>query len=318
MSFLKKDSRDFESHISIINYNDIIQVIIREPLTYNDFIIDLKQKLSKEDLEYININQLHNKIIEGTFIIVKGVRKSFNLLINDNYYFFSKNIIHLDKTRQVTLLSNSVDKFEITEKIISKENRSFYRKFNCDTENDVYPRKKALYSAYKLLRDLNGINELSDIIKLDFAWIDINLIKKEDYNPIIEDNTLSLSKQNHENQSIVSYNIVLKETNEIVGTIAWVPERTYFTYEGGISYTILPEFNNKGYATNALKLLLEHLTKIDVPHIFIATYKDNLASQKVIEKNGGKLLLDSYLNNSRIEENHNIKRVRVYKFDLKK
>lgn len=318
MSFLKNNSENLDSHIVILNFNDIIHIIIREPLTYNNFVKELNQKLPKEDFKYVKINQLYNKTIEGFFIIVKGVRKSFNVLINEKYYYLSKNIIHLDKIRQVTLLSNTIDKFEITEKINTKETGSFYRKFDRNFERKIFPRKNALHIAYKLLRDLNGIKELKDIVNLDFAWIDTKLMTKEDYNPIAEDNVISLSKQKDKSQNIISCNIVLKETNEIIGTIAWVPERTYFTYDGGISYTILPEFNNQGYATKSLKLLLEYLAKIDVPHIFIATYKDNLASQKVIEKNNGKLILDSYTNNSKSEEMDSIEKVRVYKFDLKK
>lgn len=302
-----------ESHITIMNFDNIIQVYIREAITYEMFINELKLNLSKEDFKYVKIHQLSNKPIIGCFIIVKGVRKSFNVLFNEDYYYLSKNIIYLDKTRQVTLLSNAEGKFEITEKIISQQDGSGYRKYINNENKEVFPRKKALNTAYKLLRDLNGIKEFNDLIDLDFAWKDINLIKKEEFNPIVEDNEICLSQINPSNSIKIKYNIVLKETQEIIGEIACIPERNYFTYDGGIEYKIKDFYKNKGYATKALKLLLEYLSTLDIEQIFIATEINNIASKRVIAQNNGELILKGYLIDEKIIQAHNIKEVEVYK-----
>ena len=255
MKFFNKKSN--ESHIAIMNFDNIIQIYVREPITYEMFLEELKLNLSKDDFKYVKIHQLRNKTIKGNFIIIKGIRKSFNVLINEDYYYLSKNIIYLDRTRQVTLLSNAEGKFEVTEKIISQEDGSRYRKYINNENKEVFSRKTALYTAYKLLRDLNGIKEFNDLIDLDFAWKDINLIKKEEFNPIIEDDKICLSQINPSDSIKIKYNIVLKETNEIVGEIACIPKRDYFTYDGGIEYKIKDFYKNKGYATKALKLLLK-------------------------------------------------------------
>ena len=293
MKFFNKKSN--ESHIAIMNFDNIIQIYVREPITYEMFLEELKLNLSKDDFKYVKIHQLRNKIIKGSFIIIKGVRKSFNVLINEDYYYLSKNIIYLDRTRQVTLLSNAEGKFEITEKIISQQDGSRYRKYINNENKEVFSRKTALYTAYKLLRDLNGIKEFNDLIDLDFAWKDINVIKKEEFNPIIEDDKICLSQINPSDSIKIKYNIVLKETNEIVGEIACIPKRDYFTYDGGIEYKIKDFYKNKGYATKALKLLLKYLEILNVEQLFIATEIDNIASKRVFAKNNGELILKGYL-----------------------
>lgn len=315
MKFFNKKSN--ESHIAIMNFDNIIQIYVREPITYEMFLEELKLNLSKDDFKYVKIHQLRNKTIKGNFIIIKGIRKSFNVLINEDYYYLSKNIIYLDRTRQVTLLSNAEGKFEVTEKIISQEDGSRYRKYINNENKEVFSRKTALYTAYKLLRDLNGIKEFNDLIDLDFAWKDINLIKKEEFNPIIEDDKICLSQINPSDSIKIKYNIVLKETNEIVGEIACIPKRDYFTYDGGIEYKIKDFYKNKGYATKALKLLLKYLETLNVEQLFIATEIDNIASKRVVAKNNGELILKGYLIDEKIIQNHNIDEVEVYKLILK-
>ena len=315
MKFFNKKSN--ESHIAIMNFDNIIQIYVREPVTYETFLEELKLNLSKDDFKYVKIHQLRNKIIKGSFIIIKGVRKSFNVLINEDYYYLSKNIIYLDRTRQVTLLSNAEGKFEITEKIISQQDGSRYRKYINNENKEVFSRKTALYTAYKLLRDLNGIKEFNDLIDLDFAWKDINVIKKEEFNPIIEDDKICLSQINPSDSIKIKYNIVLKETNEIVGEIACIPKRDYFTYDGGIEYKIKDLYKNKGFATKALKLLLKYLETLNVEQLFIATEIDNIASKRVIAKNNGELILKGYLIDKKVIQTHNINEVEVYKLILK-
>ncbi|MBO5096585.1 MAG: GNAT family N-acetyltransferase [Bacilli bacterium] len=315
MKFFNKKSN--ESHIAIMNFDNIIQIYVREPVTYETFLEELKLNLSKDDFKYVKIHQLRNKIIKGSFIIIKGVRKSFNVLINEDYYYLSKNIIYLDRTRQVTLLSNAEGKFEITEKIISQQDGSRYRKYINNENKEVFSRKTALYTAYKLLRDLNGIKEFNDLIDLDFAWKDINVIKKEEFNPIIEDDKICLSQINPSDSIKIKYNIILKETNEIVGEIACIPKRDYFTYDGGIEYKIKDLYKNKGYATKALKLLLKYLETLNVEQLFIATEIDNIASKRVIAKNNGELILKGYLIDKKVIQTHNINEVEVYKLILK-
>ncbi len=63
---------------------------------------------------------------------------------------------------------------------------------------------------------------------------------------------------------------------------------------GHIGYGIVPWKQRKGYATLALRLLLEELKAKQLPnqlpHVDLVTDPENLASQRVILANGGKLV----------------------------
>jgi predicted acetyltransferase len=59
---------------------------------------------------------------------------------------------------------------------------------------------------------------------------------------------------------------------------------------GHIGYSVVPWKRRRGYATRALTLLLPAVAKEGLPYVEIITDTDNLASQRVIETNGGKLV----------------------------
>jgi predicted acetyltransferase len=59
---------------------------------------------------------------------------------------------------------------------------------------------------------------------------------------------------------------------------------------GHIGYSVVPWKQRRGYATRALKLLLAEAVDEGLAYLEIVTDADNLASQKVIEANGGKLI----------------------------
>ncbi len=59
---------------------------------------------------------------------------------------------------------------------------------------------------------------------------------------------------------------------------------------GHIGYSVVPWQRQKGYATHALRLLLEEIRPLGLPYVSITTDPDNIASQKVILANGGRLL----------------------------
>ena len=59
---------------------------------------------------------------------------------------------------------------------------------------------------------------------------------------------------------------------------------------GHIGYAVVPWKQGKGYATNGLRLLLPEAKTVGLPYVEITTDPDNIASQRVIEANGGKLV----------------------------
>ena len=87
-----------------------------------------------------------------------------------------------------------------------------------------------------------------------------------------------------------TYYLILSD-KEVVGTISM---RHYLTkdleeFGGHIGYSIKPSARRKGYATEALRLILE-LYKTKYDEILIMCEDDNIASNKTILANGGILI----------------------------
>ena len=59
---------------------------------------------------------------------------------------------------------------------------------------------------------------------------------------------------------------------------------------GHIGYSVVPWKRRRGCATRALALILAEAKKEGLPYVEIVTDTDNVASRKVIEANGGRLL----------------------------
>ncbi|MFW6030430.1 MAG: GNAT family N-acetyltransferase [Halanaerobiales bacterium] len=90
--------------------------------------------------------------------------------------------------------------------------------------------------------------------------------------------------------------IFKEENNKILGAISI---RHYLTeelkkYGGHIGYGIRPSERNKGYATIMLKLALEKAKELNIGKVMIHCDDDNLASSKIIIKNGGQIEFNGY------------------------
>jgi predicted acetyltransferase len=57
---------------------------------------------------------------------------------------------------------------------------------------------------------------------------------------------------------------------------------------GHIGYAVVPWKRGRGYATKALQLMLTEAARIGIRRLEITTDPDNFASQRVIERNGGR------------------------------
>ena len=60
---------------------------------------------------------------------------------------------------------------------------------------------------------------------------------------------------------------------------------------GHVGYSVVPWKRRRGYATRALHLLLPYARAEGLPYIELTTDADNLPSQRVIEANGGTLVV---------------------------
>ena len=156
---------------------------------------------------------------------------------------------------------------------------------------DNMPNKKVTHNFCELQNDL------------ELEWINhyLNRSMFNDYNPVISDDVISLSVSNKEVSKIINdtffqtFDIVLRETKENIGVISF----NYYNDEkdkydvGNVTYVIGKQFQNKGYATRALKLLVNLLKnnnfKGDKDLYFWVNYY-NEYSKKVVLNNGGKII----------------------------
>jgi predicted acetyltransferase len=81
---------------------------------------------------------------------------------------------------------------------------------------------------------------------------------------------------------------------EFCGSIGlrWQPGTTALPPHclGHVGYAVVPWKKGRGYATQALRLLLPEAKAVGLPFVEITTDPENLASQRVIQANGGALV----------------------------
>lgn len=79
--------------------------------------------------------------------------------------------------------------------------------------------------------------------------------------------------------------------NQVVGRINFRHKlnKALREYGGHIGYAVCPSQQKKGYATQMLSLVLGKIKKLNFKKIMLSCDSDNIGSNKVIEKNGGRL-----------------------------
>jgi len=81
---------------------------------------------------------------------------------------------------------------------------------------------------------------------------------------------------------------------EFCGSISvrWQPgtEALPPTCLGHVGYSVVPWKQRRGYATEALRQVLPEAKQLGLRYVEITTQEDNVASQRVIEANGGRLV----------------------------
>jgi predicted acetyltransferase len=103
------------------------------------------------------------------------------------------------------------------------------------------------------------------------------------------------------NKSSVPYSTFwLVDKNNFIGrvNIRHKLNRKLLRKGGHIGYVIAGNQRNKGYGTQILKLALIKAKKMGLKKVLVTCNENNLASKKVIEKNGGRFCNAIYVNSA--------------------
>lgn len=126
----------------------------------------------------------------------------------------------------------------------------------------------------------------------------------------IEDtkNILNIWIKQYEKPERINCAIILKDNNILIGGIDVVG---YLDNVPVIGYAISRRYWNKGYVTEACRCLLYYLFSLGYEKVRIDAVRENIASNRVIQKCGGKLINtieDSIKNTKRIINQYEVYR----------
>lgn len=137
------------------------------------------------------------------------------------------------------------------------------------------------------LKLLDMVNEINN---LDSNFEGLSNIKKiDDYDSFLE----QLEKNKHQELINPEYSpqttFGVFDDNILVGgfNLRYTIKGELINHGGNIGYLIRPSERKKGYGTLMLGLALKKAQEIGLDRVLISCRKDNVASEKVIENNGG-------------------------------
>lgn len=135
----------------------------------------------------------------------------------------------------------------------------------------------------------------------------------DDFFAANNDITILMQKNNKE----IYFKIVLNDVFEEIGHIVYSYENSELM--GNLFYFIYEEYRNKGYAKEALKLVIENIRKIVDKDLYLSIGNKNIASIKVAISSGATYYKSVYIpKNYLFVDDSNSRKVNIYKIKTKK
>ena len=108
----------------------------------------------------------------------------------------------------------------------------------------------------------------------------------------------------YEEKDRINFAIVLKETNILIGSIDVVG---YIESNPEIGYMLRKEYWNNGYMSEACLRVIDFLFSLGYRKVYLRAQIENVASNRVIQKCGGKFIeckeMDRSLKNDKVIDN---------------
>lgn len=90
------------------------------------------------------------------------------------------------------------------------------------------------------------------------------------------------------NRKSYFFSIVLKENDEVIGVLLQCSTPDIYHNSSELGYAIAKKYWNNGYASEALKAVIDYMFEIGIYKVFASHIKENVASGKVMKKCGMK------------------------------
>lgn len=130
-------------------------------------------------------------------------------------------------------------------------------------------------------------------------YSDKNAMKYRQTKPHLTfEDTLEMLKRDREVRNAnfeIRFGIFKTENEELIGSIMYQP----IINKAIIGYSIAKETWDNGYATEVVKWLINHLKNKKYTLIEALVINENIASRKVLEKNGFKIITQTIYPNSK-------------------
>lgn len=146
----------------------------------------------------------------------------------------------------------------------------------------------------KLFFELSSAQDVQqkEIINKKIQNIDLILYRYRnslEKSPLKEGTNVDLYKYILNKEGV--YAICLHSTNEIIGNIEYRGEiKLHKDSNGNVGYETYIDYRRKGYMFEALKLLGELLYDQGIEKIYISANKNNIPSNRLAQKYGGKII----------------------------
>lgn len=312
-----------KENIVHFNENGIIKVEIKKECALRECKNDLK----KINDYYIPIDMfiIDNKCVEMTFLkqklfVVEKENYKYYITISNNKIILKQMKILDSYIYEINIDIFAKDDFKITyvthDLNHSIDNNKRLKKFSLD-------RSKEIILVKELLTNLGKIENINEIIRLSYIYELLGIVNEKFQFKVIEDDEISLyyhKKDSINTEKFASLEIAFNDTKEIVGTIDFNYFNPGFSYGGNISYEINKNFQNRHFATKALKLLKKLLKTNNFKgdkDLYLAILPDNIKSQKVACNNGGELIYEGKVPDSdSMNFIDGIKNVKVYRIKI--
>lgn len=287
------------SKLEVRYIENTLEIIINDDCHLKEFNDEIRIKVKKDFLSNLSLAFIEPdfSIKKGTIYLFMKDNLVFNVYTNEQKTYISERkfietgiqetIINLEENNKFSISSMNHDLNGSTHEI---------RTYMSNTKSFSQLDKNI---AFDLARQL--LEHLNEVLTVDNIYEQLKILPQYKYNPIISDEIITLSLcdkalvETINNKKSQTLDIILNETKEKVGSI-------HFDYSldvnsknsvGNVSYEIFEQFQNKRYATRALKLLIEIVKNNKYEgnkDLYFWICCDNEASKKVVLNNGGHLV----------------------------